>query len=460
MKRYRILAVLLALGLVAAACGRDDDTATGGDSNTTTTAAAGGDEACEGVELEATEIGVTEDTITIQVMADINSPLAPGLFKGNADALEGFAEFINANGGIACRDLEVEVWDSKLTPEEAKNGQIQACTNSLALVGGNSLFNPDVTTMETCADKAGAATGIPDVAALANDVNQQCAEVTFIIQGISETCPIAQGVRPLTAFIGNIEFYQEQVAPDPLKGIFLVPGDLPTTVQSATYQIVAQEDAGVDIVEAIKVSGRDAQSAFTPKVQLAREAGANYVYNGSNDVAMTNMRREAAAQGLTGVDIWACSLACYTQKFQEAAADVQDTYVWMQFLPFEDAGSNEELDNYLSSVDVPDSFGAQAWMAAVLFQDAVNDVVETDGPNGLTRAALLEALNGITEFDANGWMGPKNPKGGFSDCLVIMQMKADGFERVFPEEPGTIECSPDALVEVSLDPAAEAANIN
>ncbi len=38
----------------------------------------------------------------------------------------------------------------------------------------------------------------------------------------------------------------------------------------------------------MKVSGRDEQSAYTPRVQTAAKAGnANYVYDGSNDVAMT-----------------------------------------------------------------------------------------------------------------------------------------------------------------------------
>ena len=176
-------------------------------------------------------------------------------------------------------------------------------------------------------------------------------------------------------------------------------------------------------------------------MQIAKNGNANYVYDGSNDVAFINMRREAATQGLDRVKVWACSLACYTDKFKAAAADVTDTYVWMQFLPFEDKGSNQELDNYLANVTTPDSFGAQAWMAAVLFQDAINDIVDTDGPNAITRASVLTALDGITSFDANGWMGAKNPKGGFSDCMVILQMGAAGFERVQPTEKGKLDCN-------------------
>jgi hypothetical protein len=461
VKRHRLLlCLLLVIGLVAAACGRDDDETSSDEGETTETTAAA-DPACEGVTLEATDTGVTADTITIQVMADTGSPLAPGLFQGNVDALKGFEEWANANGGIGCRDLVVEEWDSKLTPEESKNGQINACNTALAMVGGNSLFNPDVSTMDTCADAEGQPTGIPNVAALANDVNEQCSLHSFIIQGIAENCnedgTPPTGARDLNAFVGVVQYYQT-IQPD-LVGLYMVPGDLPTTVQSATYQIAAQAEQGVDWIGTVKVSGRDEQAAYTPRVQLARNNNANYVYDGSNDVAMLNMRSEAAAQGLDGIDVWACSLACYTDNFKQNSADALDTYVWMQFLPFEEEGSNDELDRYLSSVDTPDSFGAQAWMAAVLFKQAVDQIVEDEGPNAITRAKMLEVLNGIDEFDANGWMGPKDPKGGFSDCMVILTTTADGFERVQPTEEGTLDCNPDYVTTVNLDPAVEAEKI-
>ena len=99
---------------------------------------------CSGATLTATDIGITPTTITIEVMADVGSPLAPGLFQGNLDAINGFAKYVNANGGIACRKLVVRTWDSKLDPTESKNGLIDACANAFAMVGNNALFNPDV----------------------------------------------------------------------------------------------------------------------------------------------------------------------------------------------------------------------------------------------------------------------------------------------------------------------------
>ena len=129
-------------------------------------------------------------------MADVGSPLAPGLFQANLDAVKAFADAVNEQGGLACRKLVVKTWDTKLTAEESKNGQLEACATALALVGGNSLFNPDVTAMSSCPDATGAPTGVPDVAALANDVNELCSPNTYNIQIVAEDCPVVAGVRP------------------------------------------------------------------------------------------------------------------------------------------------------------------------------------------------------------------------------------------------------------------------
>ncbi len=458
MKRYSLLCLLVVVGLLAAACGRSEGGTTNDPAGSSTTVA--GDEACSGVTLEDTEIGVTADTITVQTMADTGSPLAPGLFQANLDAMEAFAEYVNDNGGIGCRQMKVQTWDSKLTAEESKNGLLNACTTAVALVGGNSLFNPDVTTISDCPDKAGAPTGLPDIAALANDVNEQCSPNAFMIQAVAETCPVVTGQpRDLKAFVGQIEYYESQ-SEEPLKGIFMVPGDLPTTVQSATYQIVAQQEAGVDITDAVKVSGRDEQSAYTPKVQILKNENGTYVYNGSNDVAMTSMRKEAAAQGLTTVNVWACSIACYTEKFKAAGADVDGTYTWLQFLPFEEASQNEAAQAYVDAVDKPDSFGAQAWQAGMLFKEVIDEIVATDGPNGITRARIIDVLNNKDDFTASGWMGdePKDLK-GMSTCFVVVQLQDGEFVRKFPEEPGTLSCDPSNVTTINLDPAAEAAKI-
>src|SRR5688572_9000547 len=70
---------------------------------------AGGAGAQEDEAPQATEIGVTEDTITITVIADVENAARPGLFKGSADGVMAAAEYINEEeGGLAGRQIEVK----------------------------------------------------------------------------------------------------------------------------------------------------------------------------------------------------------------------------------------------------------------------------------------------------------------------------------------------------------------
>lgn len=459
MKRYQValLAAALSVSLVAGACGRSGSDSANNNSNN---AASAVDAKCKDATLEATEIGVSATEITVEVMADTGSSLAPGLFQGNVDAMKGYAEYVNANGGIGCRQLKVEAWDSKLSPEESKNGIINACQTSLAMVGGNALFNPDVSVLGNCTDKAGQPTGLPDFVALANDINEQCAPNAWVIQAVAETCPadgsIPAGARDLKVFVGANKYYKE-TTPDS-KGIWLIPGDLPTTVQSATYQVQGARDVGIDVYDAFKVSGSMQQAGFTPFVQSLKDNNGNFMYNGSSDTAMIKMRKETSAQGYDGVKTWACSLACYTDKFKAEGATVDNTYVWFQFLPFEEASENASLKAYIDSVEKPDSFGMQAWQAGMLFKETIDKIVAADGPNAITRASVIKTMKTITDFTAGGTMGAKSAK-GFSDCFVMMQIKGGTFSRI-NGTAGEFVCDPSNVVTIkNYDPAAEAAKV-
>jgi ABC-type branched-subunit amino acid transport system substrate-binding protein len=177
-------------------------------------------------------------------------------------------------------------------------------------------------------------------------------------------------------------------------------------------------------------------------------------------VAMIRMRKEAKAQGLDSVKVWACSLACYTKNMiAQGGADVEGTYVWMQFLPFEEASLNPEANAYVTAVGSKyDSFGAQAWQAGGAFKQVVDDIVAKSGPNAITRSAILGGLKNLKSFTDNGWMGEKDLR-GFSPCYVLMQIQGGKYVRVFPTKAGTLDCSASNLTTLSIDPAAEAAKI-
>jgi ABC-type branched-subunit amino acid transport system substrate-binding protein len=123
VKLKRLLALLMAFGLVAAACGDsdDDDSADGGDTDTTEAADSGGDDAGDddgddgddgGDPAEvASDFGVVDNTIRIGINADLSGPFA-SLVTEIVEAQTVYWEWVNENGGVDGYQIELEIKDS------------------------------------------------------------------------------------------------------------------------------------------------------------------------------------------------------------------------------------------------------------------------------------------------------------------------------------------------------------
>jgi hypothetical protein len=448
---------VIAMSLLATACGRSGSD----DASSPTTAGSKAAAKCKDAKLEATEIGVSADTITIQVMADVGSPLAPGLFQGNVDAVKAFAQWANDNGGIGCRQVKVLEWDSKMDPTEAKNGLINGCQNAVALIGDNALFNPDTATLTNCVDKAGQPVGLPNFVGLAADANESCQPTTWNVQSISELCTgTVTGVRDLQTQGGIYRWFAKNLAPD--NEFFLVPGDLPTTVQSATYIMASQKAAGINVVGSIKVSSRAEQTAYTQYFQAAKGSGANTIFNGSNSGVMLKAQKEAKAQGVLDNYKWAGSLSIYDKTYTAGDPSVTNgTYAGLSQLPWDEADKSPGLAAYLKyvgGVEKADALGANGFMAGIAFKETVDAIVAAKGPNAITRAAVIEGLKTL-KSDFMGWVG--QPKGGkeILPCYMIVQIKDGKWNRVYPTAVGELDCSADNRIVVNLDTGVEAGKI-
>ncbi len=473
----RSVAGVVLVALAATACsGRADDTTTsgattsvatttrptpgsggsGGTTSTTTTAP----DPCAGAQLATTEIGVTADTITVLVAADVGSPLATGLFQAAFDGVEAWARHVNEAGGLACRQVEVVDFDTLLNANESVNAQKQACDQALAMVGTTALFVFDTETMNTCPDLDGRATGIPDIAQLTTEVAHQCSPTTFPVVAPQGACPYDGGPRLYTERLGHLAWYRDNVTPD-LTGVFVVPGDLPSTRQTAITSVRARETLGVVNAGEFAVSGLALQPVYAEFVQALADEGANYAWSGSNFVAMVKWRSEAANQGVD-VDIWECTIACYTRQFIEEAGDAAEgTYIPVFSVPFEEADTNPELQAYVEAVSTPEAFGLNAWAAGVMLEEVVNAIVDRDGPNAVTRAAVMAELSELHSFDARGMLGTidvasRTPGG----CFALLQVRDGEFVRVHPAERGTLDCSDSNVVQITVDAAAEAEKLD
>jgi ABC-type branched-subunit amino acid transport system substrate-binding protein len=253
---------------------------------------------------------------------------------------------------------------------------------------------------------------------------------------------------------GQVRYYVSQNKD--LHGICVGQNDLRSTTLTGTAHCEAAKQLGIELDGdgLYGVSARAAQSALTPAVSAAREAGSTYVYALQSFGQVVSLRKEAKLQGLNTVEVWDCSRTCYSEQFLETGgADVEDQYAFLNALPLDETKSNKALAAYVKTVgaDDVDAFGEVAWAAGMLFTETIEKIVKADGINGITRARFLEELAKTKTFDADGMLAPtdvgsRRP----SPCYNLTQVQDGEYVRVHPKKAGTFDCNPKNIVRVQL----------
>ena len=403
----------------------------------------------------ATDIGVTPTEIHIGVIADTGSSLAPGLFQGSVDAVQAWAKYMNEKeGGLAGRKIVVDTYDSQLDANKARNAIIEACTKDFAVVATSALFLNNVDDLVGCKDAKGAATGLPDYPVVTTEVVQQCSPVSHSINPPILDCATKdQHPQTYRGSLGATKYYLDKFGKNALHGVFIYPSDIASAKNSQVPAFTAQQQAGIKQDATFDVSARAQQSAYTPFVQAIKDNQSTYARHGGNDAGVVSLMKEAKLQGVNTVKVWDCSLQCYDKTIL-AAPETEGLYVWTLFLPLDETKSNKMLANYVKymGADKADGFGAQGWASGILLRDAVKKAADTAGNENITRADVLKATSGITNFDADGMIAPSNPGQGIpSNCYVLSQVKSGKFVRVFPKKPGTFQCEKNNSYTVKLD---------
>ncbi|MGZ6992262.1 MAG: ABC transporter substrate-binding protein [Ilumatobacteraceae bacterium] len=410
---------------------------------------------------KATDVGITDTEIHVAVIADVDNPIVPNLFKGSKDAVEGAAKYLNSKaggGGLAGRKVVVDFYDSKLNANATTNAEIQACQNDVAAVGTSAVSLASVDEMRNCKDSTGATTGLPDIPFVSTALAQQCSDQSFPMAPPQVICSTAtQHPQTFQPNVGRGYYYKQKYGND-LHGIYIFGNDSKSARDSSyasgigqVRQVCCKADQDFD------VSGFAPQSAYTPIVQEMKNAGSNYgqATQGSQTVLL---RKEAVLQGLTSVKVWDCTTGCYSKSFlKDGGSDVDGEFVDTLYLPFlssAEQNANPMLKNFVkyTGADKADGFGVYAWSAMIAFRDAVNAQVKAAGVNSVTRKTIFEQLNKIHEFNAEGMFGTIDLAGRkTSPCHVLMQVKSGDFKRVFPTKAGTFDCAKKNVIEVKLD---------
>jgi Periplasmic binding protein len=404
---------------------------------------------------KATDVGVTPTEIRIAVIADVDNPFAPGLFQSSVDAVNGAAKYINSQGGIAGRQVKVDFIDSHLNATESRNAVITACQQDFALVGTAALFLSNVDDAVNCKDINGQATGLPDLAGIVTGIPETCSPVTYAPTGPQLLCATKdQHPQTYQGNQGDTTYYKKKFGKD-IHGAFVLPNDTQDANRGDAVQEAIALQNGLKADQSPTASGRDPQSVYTPIVQKMKNDSSNWGWSGLANANVIQFRQEAQLQGLTDPKIiWGCTTACYDAKYLAGGDAVDNTYIPMAFLPFDETSYNKGLANYVkyTGKDKIAGLGVYSWAAGIELQQTLNSIVKAKGVNGITRANLLGGLKSLTSFDADGFIGKANVGGKVTtSCFVLEQVQKGKFVRVWPKKKGTFDCTPSNHVEVKAD---------
>jgi hypothetical protein len=411
---------------------------------------------------DASEVGVTPTEVHIAVIADVDNPLAPGLFKGAADGVKAGGLYLNSKaggGGVAGRKVVVDFYDSHLNASETRNAIINACQNDIAMVGTTALFMTNVDDMVGCKDKAGQATGIPDLGAVVTGVPEGCAAVSFPAIGSSLDCSTV--TQPTQTYHGNQGEAKWLLSKNKggLHGPMIVSNDTKDATRGGAILALTAQQAGIKADQGTTVakSARDPQSAYTSVVQQMKTDSSNYSLMTSNGAQSLELRSEADLQGLDNSKMVWDNVSAYGNAIvPQNASTFEGEYQGLGFLPFEEASQNKTLAAFLKYVKqvggTPDQFSAYAWFATLAFADAAKATVAANGDNGLTRANFIKGIKTLTDFDAGGMAGAHSFKTGVTTaCFAEVQFKSGKWVRVYPAKKGTMDCKPTNQIEIKAN---------
>lgn len=411
---------------------------------------------------KATEIGVTAGEIHIAVIADVDQPIAPGLFEGAVDGVKAGAAYLNSKaggGGVAGRKVVVDFYDSKLSPNDTRNATIKACGNDLAMVGTSALFLTSVDDMVQCPDQAGQAVGLPDLGAVVAGIPQACAPTSFPAIGTAYDCStMTQTPQTYYGNQGGSKWLLSQHRGG-LHGPMIVSNDTKDANRGGTVLALTAQKAGIRAEQGTTVakSARDPQSALTSVVQGMKQDGSNYSLMTSTPDQALALREEATLQGLDTSKIVWDTVSLYGNKLaQQNAAAFEGEYQALNFLPFEEASTNKTLAAFVKHVrqvgGTPDQYSAYAFEATMAFAAAAKAAVAAHGVNGLTRTSFIDGVKSLTDFDAGGMAGTHSFKTGrTSACFVEVQLRSGKWVRVHPTKRGTFDCTPGNSVAIRAD---------
>jgi ABC-type branched-subunit amino acid transport system substrate-binding protein len=440
------VAVLLALVFVAGACGsgRSDDA--GPDDTTADTAANAAasfgdlESPCgEGDAAGATAQGVTADSITIGYGDDAGYQAAPGLSAELSDAMKAMIDWCNEQGGINGRTVVGNYYDAKVL--EVNNVMSEACTEVFFLVGqGWVADSGQETARQGC--------GLPSVPGYA--VSPQFSDAPDMV------APVPNPVDYMpTEFASAFS----KMFPEEIKKTGLVYANYPATVDPKDKVVATYPQYGFEFLPCDQIYGIAGESDWKPLAQKLKDCGAEAVYFAGSPYPNFENFLDAANQ-IDYRPIWFSDANMYDETFADWNVNGYADKVYMRssFPPLFEADQVKAVQDYIDIVTTSggevNQLGSQAASAFLLWATAT----KTCGAD-VTRECVMAELKKVTQWTAGGLHSETNPGENLPPkCGMVLKLTGTEFERVQPEEVGTLDCSDDYVQPVT-GPLIERSNL-
>ena len=347
--------------------------------------------------------GITDKTITLANVSDLSGPV-PGLFQPAYDGAKAFIAYFNATSDICGRKLQLQSYDSRTDSGGDQQGYAKACDSAFAAVGSMSAFDSGgAQTAQSC--------GLPDIRAAA--VTGARAACTTCFGASSTNSATFENAVP-DYVLKNYKAASQKAAM-----LYLNAG---AAAENGKGQVNAMTRRGMKFVY---VQGVDvSEFNYAPFVQKLKEKGARYVQalgSYQHGVKLAQAMQQAGYKP----DLFMMDVVAYDPGFvQSGGSAVEGTTAFINFVPFEQAGSNAEMSTYLKYLQQvapgakPNFFGVFGWSAARLF---VTEAVALGGR--LSRQTLVDKVRGVDKWTANGMHAPQYVGSKqTADCWRFLQL--------------------------------------
>jgi ABC-type branched-subunit amino acid transport system substrate-binding protein len=355
--------------------------------------------------------GITDSDITIGNASDISGPV-PGLFESSQDAVKAYVAYFNSTSDICGRKLKLATYDSRTDAGADQANYAKGCDETFAMVGSMSAF-----------DSGGAATaqgcGLPDIRSAAVTRDRNACTTCFPAQSVNT----GEWENAPGAFI-------KQNYPDAAAHAAVLYISAGAAAENGPVEAAAMTKQGLhfDVVQGIDV----AEFNYAPYAQQLKDKGVKVVFWVG---AYQQSVRLAQAFQQVGYEpeLYLRDPTDYIPDFVSSGGDAVDgTVVFLNFVPFEEANTNPEMQlyiNWLQQVSPgasPTFFGVFSWSAARLF---VEKAAALGGK--LSRSTLIDALRKTDKWTANGMTAPQHVGSKRTgDCWRFIQLSGGSWKPV------------------------------